>query len=177
MPATLELWQNHRWTAERPKFEGSSRSGTQIGRSPRVRDSQLDCIACRFAASTPEDEFPIRDKSGWQHEAASRIEQEHRESLFRVLAAPERALLRSQGGPGAGAAFHVCPTCPLTRIDPAHFRVLLLRRLRLPLPLSTRVVTTEQDAQGRGFWEDEVMRWKAQQQGFVAREAHVSLLT
>ena len=52
-----------------------------------------------------EDEYPIRDKSGWQHEAASRIEQEHRESLFRVLAAPERALLRSQGGPGAGAAF------------------------------------------------------------------------
>ena len=53
-----------------------------------------------------EDENPIRDKSGWQHEAASRIEQEHHESLFRVLAAPERALLRSQGGPGAGVAFH-----------------------------------------------------------------------
>ena len=42
-----------------------------------------------------DDEDSIRDKSGWQHEAASRIEQEHRESLFRVLAEPERALLRS----------------------------------------------------------------------------------
>ena len=77
-------------------------------------------------------------KAGWQHEASSRIEQEHRESLFRVLAEPERALLRSQGGSGAGAALQTGPTCPLTRIDPALFRVLLLRRLRLPLPLSIR---------------------------------------
>ena len=79
-----------------------------------------------------------QEKSGWQHEASSRIEQEHRESLFRVLPEPERALLRSQGGSGAGAAVQTCPTCPLTRIDPALFRVLLLRRLRLPLPLSIR---------------------------------------
>ena len=174
------------WTAERPQFEGSSRSGTQIGRRPRVRGSQWTGLLAglRPPPRDQEDEHPIRDKSGWQHEAASRIEQEHRESLFRVLA-PERALLRSQGGPGAGAAFHVCPTCPLTRIDPAHFRVLLLRRLRLPLPLSARSCrcgrpldsrghTTEQDAQGRGFWEDADTRWTAQQQGFVAREAHVS---
>ena len=34
--------------------------------------------------------------TGWQHEASSRIEQEHRETLFRVMAEPERALLRSQ---------------------------------------------------------------------------------
>ena len=111
---------------------------------------------------------PIRDKSGWQHEAASRIEQEHRESLFRVLAEPERALLRSQGGPGARAAFHSCPTCPLTRIDPALFRVLLLRRLRLPLPFSTRYCRCDRplDSRGhhragcarRGFWEDVDMR-------------------
>ena len=36
------------------------------------------------------------------------------------------------------------------------------------------VVTTEQDAQWRGFWEDVDTRWKAQQQGFVAKEEHVS---
>ena len=78
------------------------------------------------------------DKSGWQHEASSRIEQEHRESLFRVLAEPERALLRAQGDSGAGVALQTCGICFLFRIDPAMFRVLLLRRLRLPLRLSVR---------------------------------------
>ena len=104
----------------------------------------------RFPPRDQEDECPIRDKSGWQHEAASRIEQEHRESLFRVLAAPERALLRSQGGLGAGAAFHACPTCPLTRIDPAQFRILLLRRLRFPLPHSARSCRCGRPLDSRG---------------------------
>ena len=81
---------------------------------------------------------PAEFQAGWQHEASSRIEQEHRETLFRVMAEPERALLRSQGGSGVGAALQTCPTCPLTRIDLALFRVLLLRRLRLLLPLSAR---------------------------------------
>ena len=97
---------------------------------------------------------PPRDseefQTGWQHEASSRIEQEHRESLLRVLAEPERALLRSQGGSGAGAALQTCPTCPLTRIDPALFRVLLLRRLRLPLPLSVRSCRCGRPLDSRG---------------------------
>ena len=78
------------------------------------------------------------DKTGWQHEASSRIEQEHRESLFRVLAEPERTLLRAQGDSGAGVALQTCGICFFFRIDPALFRVLLLRRLRLPLRLSVR---------------------------------------
>ena len=62
--------------------------------------------------------------TGWQHEASSRIELEHRETLFRVMAKPGRALLTFQGCAGAGAPLQTCPTCPLTRIDPALFRVL-----------------------------------------------------
>ena len=50
----------------------------------------------------------------------------------------EQALLRSQSGPCAGVPFSACPRSPLTRIDSALFRVLLQRRLHLPLPLSKR---------------------------------------
>ena len=47
-------------------------------------------------------------------------------------------LLRSQSGPLTGMNFSTVPTHPLNRIDSQEFRVLLLRRLRLPLPLSSR---------------------------------------
>ena len=49
----------------------------------------------------------------------------------------ECALLRSQGGPLPALPFTAVPTCPLKRFDPDIFRVLLLRRRRLPLPLSS----------------------------------------
>ena len=60
------------------------------------------------------------------------------------------AVAPSQGGSGAGAALQTCPTCPLTRIDPALFRVLLLRRLRLPLPLSARFCRCGRPLDSRG---------------------------
>ena len=50
----------------------------------------------------------------------------------------EKALLRSQGGCGAGVALSTSPTCALTRIEPPLFHTLLLRRLRLPLSLTQR---------------------------------------
>ena len=50
------------------------------------------------------------------------------------LAEDDRALLRSQSGPLAGMSFSAVPA----RIDSQAFRVLLLRLLRLPLPLSSR---------------------------------------
>ena len=69
---------------------------------------------------------------------AGNIEREHREvRLMPRLADHERALLRSQSGPFAGMAFSAAPATFLTRIDAHLFRVLL-RRLRLPLPLSAR---------------------------------------
>ena len=50
----------------------------------------------------------------------------------------ERAMLRSQSGPLAGVPLSTTPSNFLSRIDSHLFRVLLLRRLRLPLPLSAR---------------------------------------
>ena len=45
-----------------------------------------------------------------------------------------RPLIRSQGGPGAG----LVPTCRVTKLEAQLFRVVFLRRLRLPLLLTVR---------------------------------------
>ena len=47
-----------------------------------------------------------------------------------------QALIRSQGGPGGGAALSAVPTCSEKTIPSHLFRVVLLRRLRQSLPLS-----------------------------------------
>ena len=52
---------------------------------------------------------------------------------------PDIALLKSQGGPLASAPFVSFPTSRATRLEPQVFKVLFLRRLRLPLPLSSRL--------------------------------------
>ena len=48
------------------------------------------------------------------------------------------ALIRSQSGRYAGRVFTVLPTSQSTTLSSAELRVLLLRRLQLPLPLSVR---------------------------------------
>ena len=56
-------------------------------------------------------------------------------SLTQRLDDPSRALLQSQSGPFAANVLTALPTSPELRLDAAAFRVLLLRRLRLQLPL------------------------------------------
>ena len=55
------------------------------------------------------------------------------------MEATERTMVRSQAGPNAGVALSTCLSSPLTRIESPLFRVLLQRRLSLPLPLSQRI--------------------------------------
>ena len=87
-----------------------------------------------------EDREPGGFHHGWQHEAASRVERHFRDrNLMSRLAEHEMALLQSQSGPKGRDGALSCPASFLTRIDFALFRVLLLRRLRLPLPLSFRL--------------------------------------
>ncbi len=73
---------------------------------------------------------------GWQFYAARALDRRERAGLEPRLSRSERAHLRSQSGPGAGAALMAIPSNPLLRMDLSVFRVLLLRRLRLPLPLA-----------------------------------------
>ena len=88
----------------------------------------------------PEQVFEMDAlKGGWHHEASSRVERQFRERIvLPVLTDGERALLRSQSGVGAGVALSTVPCNPLVRIEPKLFRVLLLRRLHLPLTLARR---------------------------------------
>ena len=75
---------------------------------------------------------------------------QHRDQLFTTMTESERAMVRSQGGPGAGAPFTVCPTGVETRIDPHLFRTLLLRRLRLPLSMSKSICRCGRPLDSRG---------------------------
>ena len=85
----------------------------------------------------PEQEFEMDAlKGGWQHEASSRVERQFRERIVLPVLTDGERLLRSQSGVGAGVALSTVRCNPLVRIEPQLFRVLLLRRLRLPLPLS-----------------------------------------
>ena len=75
----------------------------------------------------------------WQKHAADTVQAHHREhSVFPLLTRPERAAVRSQSGPPAAVPFTAIPVHRVSRIDPKPFRILLLRRLRMPLPLSVR---------------------------------------
>ena len=78
----------------------------------------------------PEDDEPGSQRQGWQHEASSRIEREFRDAqLFPTINDAQRALLRSQSGPGAGVFLRTTPCNPVTRLDSFTFRILLCRRL------------------------------------------------
>ena len=79
------------------------------------------------------------NQHGWQKLAARSLEIQHLSDTWPTLTPTDQAMLRSQGGPLAAAPFLPLPTSRLTKLDPSVFRTLLLRRLRLPLPLTMRV--------------------------------------
>ena len=110
----------------------------------------------------PEEFEPGGCRHGWQHEAASRVERQHRGRLMPRFPQQQRAMLRSQSGPLAGVPLSTTLCNFLSRIDSHFFRVLLLRRLRLPLPLSARLCRcgAAPHVLEQGSWEDGVLRWK-----------------
>ena len=80
----------------------------------------------------PEDTGdPFQPRQGWQHFASNTVEELHLREALPALPPPQRALVRSQGGPLSSRPFVCCPTSRLTKFS-------LLRRLQLPLPLSSR---------------------------------------
>ena len=124
---------------------------------------QALCEGVRPRMLEPDEFEPGIERGGWQHEASSRVERQHRKKCSSKRLLPrDRAWVRSQSGPGGSLALTTCPTSALTKIPPHLFRVVLLRRLRLPLPLSphtcgcgsqsTRLATTALRAPGRGHW-------------------------
>ena len=75
---------------------------------------------------------------GWQRVASDHRDLADRDALLESLDASGRALLLSQAGTYAGRVFNLLPTSPEFRFPDSHMRVLLLRRLRMPLPITER---------------------------------------
>ena len=86
----------------------------------------------------PEENEPGIVRRGWQHAAASVVEERAREMMFTTVSDQVKAITRSQGGLGAGAPFTAVPTRRETTIPSHLFRVLLLRRLRQQFPFTGR---------------------------------------
>ena len=70
----------------------------------------------RLPLMEPEDAEPGTVRRRWQHETCSRAERQFREELFAQAPAQVKALVRSQGGVGAGAALSVPPTSQETTL-------------------------------------------------------------
>ena len=83
---------------------------------------------------------PNQPRRGRQKKAAGAVDNKFfSEEFWPVLSGQERALIRSQTGPLSAVPFFALPTDRFSRFDPQPFRVLLLRRLHFPLPLSARL--------------------------------------
>ena len=95
-----------------------------------------------LATGTAEEEAqhgevePNQPRHGWHSRAVREVESRSLHAIREVLPIPQQALLRSQGGPLASAPFVCMPVDRVFRIDSQPFRILLLRRLWMPLPLT-----------------------------------------
>ena len=88
------------------------------------------------ASSGEPGEWP----HGWQYWASSVSDSHFREVfLLSGQTADCRAHLRSHSGWNAGAAFAYAPTAREYTVPPHLFRVLLLERIQLPLPVTEAV--------------------------------------
>ena len=74
--------------------------------------------------------------NGWQRDAALALHTSFREHVLLPAVRPsDRALLRSQTGPHAGAWLAAIPADPATTLAPDLMHLALRRRMRLPLPI------------------------------------------
>ena len=71
---------------------------------------------------------------GWQRAARASLDAATCESLLSDLDPASRAVLLSHAGPGGSRAITARPTSPELRMPSECMRVVLLQRLRLPLP-------------------------------------------
>ncbi|CAE7943831.1 slc38a7, partial [Symbiodinium necroappetens] len=88
---------------------------------------------------------PLR---GWQRAAAACLDASACTSLLSDLDPASRALMLFQAGPGGSRALTALPTTPKFRLSGSCFRVVLLRRLRLPVPIGPRRCGGALDALG-----------------------------
>ena len=106
-------------------------------RAPMWRDFTGDHLP-RPGRGNLDDAEP-GSRLGWQQVSSMTLEECYvRNGLWPRLSPQSRALFRSQGGPLVSVPYTCFPIAPHCRFDPQPFRVLLLRRLWLPLPSTSR---------------------------------------
>ena len=82
---------------------------------------------------------PTKQQRGRTTAWVAAVHEHFRETtLWPCLSPTEQAQVRSQSGPLASVPLTALPVHRVSRMDSEPFRVFLLRRLRLPLPLSVR---------------------------------------
>ena len=92
---------------------------------------------------------PCQVSHGWQKFASEAVHEHHRVNVvWSQLSPNERALVRSQSGPFSSVPFTAMPIHRVSKLDSEPFRVLLLRRLRLPLPFTVCTCGRPLDAFG-----------------------------
>ena len=90
------------------------------------------------APDVVDEEDPNQPRKGWQAAVSRVVVTQFWDGLLPTLSKRDVTLLRSQADPLELIPFTVFPTDRSCRIDPQPFRILLLRRLRLPLPFTAR---------------------------------------
>ena len=143
--------------------------------SGRFRGATWEALAQGARPNRPNPEEEIVDtvpNQGWQRPASC-----WRRTVSMNCGANSRnqnEFMLSQAGPMAGEPFSSFPTTKETRFDSQAFRILLLRRLRLPLPLaacrcpmwpSLGCVPRQLEC-----WGGVGLHWSWPPQGFAARQ-------
>ena len=123
---------------EAPSIQAILAGQASLEEAGFVSPAWLDLVSGRAEAELEQGEFvePNQPRVGWQSKAASEVESRSLEGVMDLLHDPQKALLRSQGGPLASAPFVAMPVDRMFRIESQPFRILLMRRLRQPLPLT-----------------------------------------
>ena len=103
------------------KFASCQSGSERVGLDRRFHLASV----VRFGGWITAREQRARSHEPGSTRESSRVEQHFRATrLFPHVNPAERALVRSQSGPGAGVPFLTSPSSPLTRIEAPLFRVL-----------------------------------------------------
>ena len=136
--ATTLLQQLEAETPATPSIQALTQAMDQLQRHGFEPPSWADLVQGSAPPTQPDPEQRLLGR-GWQRPAALASHQAFRAELTASLDPASQAMLQSQSGPYASRTFTTIPF-GLDTTYPSHlFRVLLLRRLRLPLPLSARI--------------------------------------
>ena len=136
--ATTLLQQLEAATPATPSIQALTQAMDQLQRHGFEPPSWADLAQGSAPPTQPDPEQRLLGR-GWQRPAAWASHQAFRAELTASLNPASQAMLQSQSGPYASRTFTTI-NFGLDTTYPSHlFRVLLFRRLRLPLPLSARI--------------------------------------